>query len=237
VHIGVLGPLLVRSDDGRPWLPAGEKQRLLFSLLLLHAPRAVSVDRLIEAMWDDRLPDDPGAALRTQLSRLRSGLAQTGAARDIVHSEPRGYRLDTAFLDIDTVRFEEGLKEAREAPDGESELAALNRALGLWRGEPWEDFAEHPAFVGAARSLVELRTGAKERRVACLLELGRTAEALSEAELLTREDPLRERPQALLMQALYRSGRAPEALSAYQEYRRALSEELGLDPSPAIREL
>jgi pimeloyl-ACP methyl ester carboxylesterase/DNA-binding SARP family transcriptional activator len=237
MHIGILGPLLVRSDDGQPCLPGGEKQRLLLSLLLLHAPRAVSVDRLVEAMWGERLPDDPTAALRTQLSRLRAGLARAGAPAEVLHSESRGYRLDTTAFDIDAARFESALKQARECADVEAELSCLGDALGLWRGEPWGEFLDHPAFLGAARSLAELRTGAMERRVVCLMEMDRTTEALSEAELLVREDPLRERPQALLMQALYRGGRPHESLSVYQEYRRVLSDELGLDPSPALREL
>jgi DNA-binding SARP family transcriptional activator/pimeloyl-ACP methyl ester carboxylesterase len=237
MHIGILGPLEVRTDEGRSCLPRGGKQRLLLSLLLLHAPRPASLDRLIDAIWGDRLPGEPVAALRTQISRLRAFLAEAGAPDDVLLIESQGYRLAMESLHVDAVRFEQALRAAREADGPTAMLASLNRALALWRGHPYEEFREVPAFVGAARSLAELRSAGVERRVECLLELDRIDEARFESELLVREDPLRERPRALLMQALYRSGRPHEALSAYQEYRRLLSEELGLDPSPALRQL
>jgi len=235
--VGILGPLEIRTEDGRFCRLRGEKQRLLFSLLLLHAPRWVSADRLIHCLWGDDLPRDPGGALRTQLSRLRGCLAEAGVHGGFLQNAPTGYRFTLEGVELDSVRFEQRLAEARGVVEASSALECLEGALGLWRGDAWEEFSHLEAFLGPARSLGELRAGGLERRVECLLTLDRIPEALSAAERLVRSDPLRERPRALLMQALHRSGRSHEALSQYQEYRRLLSEELGLDPSPSLREL
>lgn len=228
MRIGILGPLQIEDGDG----PRGTKQRLLLSLLVLHAPRTASLDRLIDAIWPDELPSDSLGALRTQVSRLRSG--PVGAA---LRSDPHGYGLDTDRVRIDAADFRRALRSARAAGSPGVEVAELDRALALWRGRAYEEFAKHPAFIGESRSLEELRVGAVEARIACLIALDRTAEARAEVEQLIYADPFSERPQALLMQALHRSGRSHEALAAFQRYRRSLLDELGLDPSPRLREL
>jgi pimeloyl-ACP methyl ester carboxylesterase len=140
-------------------------------------------------------------------------------------------------IDLDSERFEALVRSSRSAPGPRRELTLLTEALSLCRGSPWEGFSDLPAFLGPARALGELQAGARERRIDCLMALGRTDEALAEAEALAAEDPLRERPRSLLMQALYRVGRQHEALAAYQEFRRLLSDELGLEPSPALQAL
>jgi len=242
MDVRVLGPMEVQNHRGEPCLPRGPKQRLLLTMLLIHAPRVVSADRLAEALWADCPPADPTAALRTQVSRLRAFLQEACGGVDPVQSEPYGYRFDSGQVELDVARFEALLQESRTpgpqpAARAADECAVLTEALALWRGDPFEEFSGISALLGPARSLLELRTGARERRVECLLALGRVPEALAEAEALSHEDPLRERPRALLMQALYQAGRQHEALAVYQEFRRFLSDELGLDPSPALRHL
>lgn len=237
MEIGILGPLEVRSSEGERLAPAGGKQRCLLAALILHSPRSVSRDRLAEVLWGTDQPRDPAAALRTQISRLRSFLEAAGGDGDLLQSTSSGYRFVGDRVRVDAAEFEALVRECRTLPDPGSELPVIERALGLWRGRPYEEVADHPEFLGAVRGLTELRVGLLERRIECLLRLGRTGEAISGAELLVREDPLRERPRALLMEALYGSGRQHEALAAFQEYRRLLSEELGLDPSPEIRRL
>jgi pimeloyl-ACP methyl ester carboxylesterase/DNA-binding SARP family transcriptional activator len=182
-------------------------------------------------------PPDPTPALRTQISRLRAFLQAAGAGPDPIRNEPWGYRLDVQGIDLDSERFEALVRSSRSAPGPRRELTLLTEALSLCRGSPWEGFSDLPAFLGPARALGELQAGARERRIDCLMALGRTDEALAEAEALAAEDPLRERPRSLLMQALYRVGRQHEALAAYQEFRRLLSDELGLEPSPALQAL
>jgi DNA-binding SARP family transcriptional activator/pimeloyl-ACP methyl ester carboxylesterase len=237
MDVRILGPMEIRNGRGELCAPRGPKQRLLMAILLVHAPRVVSVDRLTHTLWGDALPEDPTAALRTQVSRLRAFIQAACPGPDPVRSEAHGYRIDLAGVEVDAHRFESLLQESRALGDHHGECRALTEALALWRGDPWEEFADLPTFLGPTRSLVELRMGARERRVECLLALGRLSEALAEAEILVRQDPLRERPRALLMQAFHRCGRQAEALAAYQEFRRLLSDELGLDPSPGLREL
>jgi pimeloyl-ACP methyl ester carboxylesterase/DNA-binding SARP family transcriptional activator len=237
MHIGILGPLVVKASDGRACELRGAKQRLLLSVLVLHAPRIASIERLIDTIWPDELPADPVAALRTQASRLRSLLAEAHGSESPLRSEPHGYGLATDRVRIDATGFREAVRRARAAGHPEAELAELGGALALWRGRAYEELHDHPAFIGEARSLEELRLGALERRIACLITVERTAEALADTERLIRADPLSEGPQALLMEALHRSGRSHDALAAFQRYRRTLADELGLDPSPRLREL
>jgi DNA-binding SARP family transcriptional activator/pimeloyl-ACP methyl ester carboxylesterase len=237
MQVSILGPLVVRSSTGEALVPAGSKQRLLLASLLLHAPRVAAADRLIELVWFEGQPVDPPAALRTQVSRLRALFEAAGGGADLLESEPYGYRLRTDAIELDVDRVEQALVACRDAPDREAALVTLEEALALWRGHPFEEFQDHPAFLPRIRTLQELHQRVRERRVSCLLELGRFGRAIEGAEALIAEDPLRESPHALLMEALYRHGRAGEALAAFQRYRVTLSEELGLDPSPAMREL
>lgn len=233
----VLGPIQVADDDGGIRVPGGGKQRLLLAGLLHHGNRVISTDRLISVLWHHDTPDDPGGALRTQVSRLRAFLAEAGAGAAALKSEAYGYRLAVDPDAVDAARFEAILEQAGRSEDPRHRLALLDEALTLWRGEPFEEFADLTHFLGEVTRLRELHAGARERRVDALLECGRTSDALAAAERLVREEPLRERPRALLMAALYEAGRASEALAAFQEFRRTLSEELGLDPSPSLRQL
>lgn len=233
MDIAVLGPLAVRDGDGRTFTIAARRQRLLLAVLAAHAPRAVSTDRLADAQWADDAPADPAAALHTLLSRLRASL---GDGR-VVERLPHGYRLAVAPDEVDAARFEALLAASRAAPSPDRALALVEAALALWRGEPYEEFGDVQALAGEIARLRELRTTARERRVELLLVLGRVDEACVHAEPLVRDDPLRERPRALLMEAAHRAGRPADALATYQQFRRLLAEELGLEPSPALREL
>lgn len=232
----VLGPLRVSAESGGTVTPRGPKQRLLLATLLVHAPRVVSVDRLIDVLWPHEPPASPASALQVHISRLRAFLGEVGS-RDAIVTEPYGYRLALEPEDVDARRFEALVADARRESDPKSALAALDEAASLWAGDPLEEFVDNPGVLGEVARLKELRVAALERRVECLLALGRTDEALVECESLVSRDPLRERPCALIMEALYRSGRQADALDAYRRYRRVLSEELGLDPSPALRAL
>ncbi len=233
----VLGPLHIVTERGEVRRPKGEKQRVLLATLLLHAPRVASADRLVQTLWGDQPPNDPAAALRTQISRLRAMLADGAADHHPLRSEPHGYRLAVDVQDVDAGRFDALQRAARDTASASRSLALLDEGLALWRGEPFEECTDLPPFLGEIVRLKELRTGAAEQRIECLLALGRTSEALAAAEVLVHADPLRERPRALCMEALHRAGRAHEALSLFQAFRRLLAEELGLDPSPALRDL
>jgi DNA-binding SARP family transcriptional activator/pimeloyl-ACP methyl ester carboxylesterase len=237
MNVCVLGPVELRSASGARLDSIGPKQRLLLAILALHAPRVVSADRLIDALWADALPAHPAAALRTQVSRLRALLAEAGSQERLRRGDASGYALDVTPDEIDAGRFEALCHAAREASDPERALTHAEEALALWRAEPYGELGDALHFAGEATRLRELRFAVSERRVQALLALDRFADAVAAAGVLVEADPLRESTRALAMRALHRAGRRHDALATFQAYRRAVAEELGLSPSPALRAL
>src|SRR5437867_1609121 len=132
-------------------------------------------------------------------------------------------------------RFERLAADARGLPPEEAS-ARFRDALALWRGPALADFAYEPFAQAEIARLEELRLSTLEDRIEADLELGRDAEVVAELEALVGRHPLRERPRAQLMRALYRSGRQAEALQAFAEARRALVDELGIEPGAALRD-
>jgi predicted ATPase/DNA-binding SARP family transcriptional activator len=235
VEIGVLGPLQLLADDGTSVTPVSRYQRLLLGTLVATVGRVVPVDELAESLWGDRQPTHPGAALQSQVSRLRTRLGPAGPS--IVWT-PSGYRLEAPVERIDAVRFERCLRRIREAPDEpEVLLARLDRALGLWRGPAFADLDDPLVIAPEAARLEELRAAATELRGETLLRLGRAADAAAAMRALTRAQPFRERPVALLVRALVWDGRPADAAAEFERFRRLLADELGLPPSPALRAL
>jgi YVTN family beta-propeller protein len=232
IEFRLLGPLEVR-DDGRV-LPLGSpKQRALLALFVLHANEPVSRDRLIDELWGDAAPATVNSAFHVYLSRLRKLLGEH-LARDA-----DGYTLRIDPDRLDARRFECLAVEGREAlAAGDPERAAklLRDALALWRGTPLAGLSEPFAAAAAAR-LEESRLAGLEDRIEADLELGRHRQLVAELESLVAGQPYRERLRAQLMLALYRSGRQADALNAYQQARRTLGDDLGLEPSPELREL
>jgi DNA-binding SARP family transcriptional activator/class 3 adenylate cyclase len=236
LYFRILGPLEVGSD-GQALELGGKQRRALLTVLLLNANQVVSVDRLIDDLWGEHPPPTAGHTIQVYVSQLRKLLGPAGEA--LVTQSP-GYMLRLEPGELDLHRFEELLKKGREALDGndaQSAAETLGQALALWRGPALADFAFEPFAQGAIGRLEELRLVALENRVEADLDLGRHADLVGELEDVVRANPLRERPRAQLILALYRSGRQAEALEAYQETRRALVEELGIDPSPSLQEL
>ena len=230
----ILGPFEV-SERGRPLDVGAGKQRALLALLLLREGEAVSSDRLIDALWGERPPASALNSIHVYVSQLRKALGNG-------HLETRGhgYLLSLEPERVDLARFESLLGKGRDllsAGDAEGAAQALRAALALWRGPPLSDFASEPFAQGEISRLEELRLSAVEERIDADLAVGRDVELVSELEALVREHPLRERLSAQLMLALYRSGRQAEALAAYQQARRTLAEELGLEPGRALQEL
>jgi YVTN family beta-propeller protein len=235
VEFKLLGPIEVRI--GGAVVPVdGAKQRALLALLLLHANEVVSRDRLIDELWGEVRTPGAGHRLETQVSRLRKTLELNG---QLVGGRG-GYALAVDPMRIDAYRFERMLEEGRSAAaTGLTAEAAqtLREALALWRGGALADLAYERFARSEIERLEELRVAAIEERVDLELALGRHREVVAELDALAAKNPLRERLRAQLMLALYRSGRQGEALEAYQEYRRDLSEELGLEPGPGLQQL
>jgi YVTN family beta-propeller protein len=230
----ILGPLEVERNGGRVAL-GGAKQRAVLAVLLLHGNRVVSRDRLIEAVWGERAPESAYSALQGYVSALRKTL---GA--DLIVTRAPGYVLEAEPTSIDLGRFESLVAEgsaALAAGDAGRASQQLREALDLWRGEPLADL-DSVGFVQIERvRLEELRLSAVEERLDADLALGRHAELVAELHALVREHPLRERLRAQLMLALYRSGRQAEALDVYQQGRRLLAQELGLEPGEGLKRL
>jgi DNA-binding SARP family transcriptional activator/streptogramin lyase len=204
-------------------------------VLLLHANRVVSRDSLIDAVWGDRAPETANSALQGYVSALRKTL---GA--DLILTRAPGYVLETAPTSVDLGRFGSLVAEgshALAAGDAKRASKRLREALDLWRGEPLADL-DSAGFVQLERvRLEELRLSAVEERVDADLALGRHPELVAELHALVSGHPLRERLRAQLMLALYRSGRQAEALDVYQQGRRLLAEELGLEPGEGLKRL
>jgi predicted ATPase/DNA-binding SARP family transcriptional activator len=217
----LLGPLEVVDDD-RPVTVPSAQQRLLLAMLLVEAGRTVHASALIDALWGERLPGDPSAALRTQVSRLRRRLGSR--ASDLITDEV-GYRLVVGDGCLDTQNFERLLAGDR-----------VDDALALWRGPALGEFADRDFAVAAAARLDEQRFGARERRAANAITEGRAHDAIADLEPLVAEHPERERARELLMEALYRAGRQTDALAVFETWRRELAER-GLEPGPALAQL
>lgn len=218
----ILGPLEVERDGQILSLGTG-RQLALVAALLLHRNEVVSVDRLVDELWETSPPPTAAKIVRNNVSLLRKELG------DRLETRAPGYLLRVEPGELDSDRFEQAV--ARGEP------AELESALGLWRGAPLAEFAyERFAHHEIAR-LEELRLLAVESLIDADLAQGRHLAAIPELERLAREHPLRERLQAQLMLALYRSGRQADALDAYRRARRALDDGLGIEPGRALREL
>ena len=233
IEFRVLGPVDA-FVDGRP-VQLAPRPRAVLAVLLLHAGQVVSVPRLIDAVWGDDPPNTAANVLQGYVSALRKALG-----RDTVETREPGYVLRLERDALDLHRFERLATDGARAlgddrPDAAAEL--LREALDLWRGGALGDIAVGDVLRPAAARLDELRLVALERLLEADLAGGREREVVAELEALVAEHPLRERPPALLMLALYRCGRQADALAVYRATRTRLVTELGLEPGAALQEL
>jgi DNA-binding SARP family transcriptional activator len=230
VDVRVLGPLRVVVGEREVELQR-QKHRALLALLALRAGEVVSVDRLLDELWGERPPPTARNSLQNYVSHVRKLL---GA--DVLVTRPPGYVLEIARDDVDAHRFTR-LVEGSQGQAPPERAATLRQALACWRGPALVDVEFEPFALTEAARLEDIRAGAEEELVAAELELGRHAELVPRIEDLVAHNPMRERLRGQLMLALYRSGRQAEALAAYQDARRALIDELGIEPGPALRAL
>ena len=202
-------------------------------MLALRQGRVVDVDALVEGLWGEELPAAPRNALHHHIARLRAALGESS----IVGSAD-GYAMSDAG--VDAVRFEELLAETRGAlRDGDVRGAsdAIGSALALWRGPALQGLARTAWFGDEARRLEALRVDALEEQFEVALALGEHRELTPALRSALADNPFRERLWGQLMLALYRSGRQADALEAFQEARRVLGDELGLEPGLELRRL
>jgi len=225
--------LLEISDDGRPIdLPRG-KERALLAILLLHANRPVSVDRLVDDLWGEVSPENASKTVQVYVSRLRKVIGP-----DRLRTTPAGYVLEVPAADLDVTRFAELSAAGHDCLDDDPAAAErlLSSALGLWRGPPLADFQFDSFAQEEARRLEEVRARAAADRIDARLAQGRT-DVIADAEALVAEHPHWERPRGQLMRAYYRAGRQADALELYRRTRTALADDLGIEPSAELQEL
>ncbi|MFI7679162.1 BTAD domain-containing putative transcriptional regulator [Actinophytocola sp. NPDC049390] len=233
----LLGPLEV-GHEGEQAIVRPGRQEIVLCVLLLNANRVVSIDRLIDAVWDT----DPPATARTQVqicvSALRANLGRIGLPASIV-TKPPGYLMRVADGELDAQVFGAhvaGADDAVRAGDPAEAAGLLAAALALWRG-PALAGLRSPVLRSIAVQFDERRLSATETRFDLELRLGRHRQLVDELSELVDANPLRERLRALLMLALYRSGRQADALDVYRTGRALLIDQLGLEPGDELRAL
>lgn len=221
----VLGPVGARVH-GTPVPVKGRLGRTVLAALALACRQPVSVDRLIDALWGERPPATARTQVHIQVSKLRAALDRAGAAAAVV-TVPSGYLLD-CLADVGEVR---GLLRAARAADDPADAAGLLRsALDRWTGTPLGGVSAHLAGAELPR-LDELRICLAEEWIDAEIACGRAPRLLPELTALVQAHPLREGLHRRRMLALHRAGRRADALAAFQEARRVLRDELGVDPS------
>jgi DNA-binding SARP family transcriptional activator len=234
MHARILGS--VQLEEGGRRIPmGGVRQRAVLVSLLLHANEVVPSEQLLMDLWGEDSPLSAANSLQAAISRLRRVLPP---GRLITRAP--GYALRIFPEELDVSQFEQLVSEGREAlTAGSAEQAArtLRQALSLWQGPALADFRYEPFAQAEIVRLEELHLTCLEERVEADLALGSASVLVAELRRLVSEHPLRERLRGQLMLALYRDGRQTEALEVYREFRSVLRDELGLDPSPQLREL
>ncbi|HTI25928.1 MAG TPA: BTAD domain-containing putative transcriptional regulator [Kutzneria sp.] len=232
-RLRLLGPLELVVGDRSVDL-GGRRQRVVLAVLALNANRVVPVDQLVDAVWED----DPPSTARSQIQIAVSALRRL-ADRDLIVTRPPGYLLRADAGMIDSVVFDSLLTAAGEqvaSGHAEQAVTSLREALGLWRGPAIAGLASEQVRR-AATLLDDRRLAAVEERLRVELSLGRHRELVGELQSLVDGNPLRERPYALLMLALYRSGRQAEALDVARRARATPVAEVGIEPGRELREL
>lgn len=231
----ILGP--VRVTTGAETIALPPKERTVLAALLLQAGSVVSTGTLAAVLWDTDPPPAAHNTIQGYIKRLRRML---GAASGRIVTRAPGYRIEVRPGELDLHVFNELRERARaEAAAGRWERAGevLAEALRLWHVEPLSDTSSTYLWRTEIPRLVELRTEAVEARIEADLHAGKHQAVIAELRALVAEHPLRERPRAQLMLALYRGGRQSDALAAYTDARDTLRGELGVDPGRELQEL
>lgn len=231
----MLGAISAEGASGSIDL-GGPRQRSVLAILLIARENVVSMDRIVDDLWNGEPPARAIGALQAYISNLRRALEPGRAPRtpsSILISKAPGYALRLPVESVDAWQFDALVRGAT----GTDRREMLTDALALWRGDAYAEVAGQPWAQAEIARLTELRTVARERLVAAMLDDGSAADAVLDATDLTREHPLREESWRLLALALYRAGRQADALSALRRARTTLGDELGLDPGPALVEL
>lgn len=236
LQFGVLGPLTVLAD-GTEVVVRSHQQRALLAGLLLRANREVPVHTLIDWVWDGTPPNPAGgrAALHTRVSRLRGVLGDPSC----LHTTPAGYRIDAGPDELDLLRVRQ-LADAGQAAAAAGDSVAAAReygaAVALWRDSPLLDVDSEVLHAEEVAPLLVLRADLLQRWVDASLLADRTDDAISGLRELTRTDPFNEQIWSTLLLTLRRAGRQTDAARVYEEVVELLSDQLGVEPGPLLRQ-
>jgi len=240
VSFSVLGVVAAFDPDGAVLSLGSNRRRALLAAWLVNFGHPLSVDQLIDMLWNGMPPRTAATMVHGAVAGLRKALesGRRHGAAHLVATRGGGYVLDVDPGQLDMFRFEHLLSQGRRLVDASPSRAAavLTDALMLWRG-PALAGLDQPFARDAAARLDELRVECAELRMAAELELGQHHDVVAELESLAARHPLRERLHAQLVVALYRCGRPSDALAAYRRLRDTLDAELGVEPGPELRDL
>jgi DNA-binding SARP family transcriptional activator/tetratricopeptide (TPR) repeat protein len=232
----VLGPLEVRSPQGaQVELGRRRRERCLVGVLLVYAGHLVTVDRLLDLLWDGAPPDGARVTLTSHVSRMRRPLRSAGEVPILRRGD--GYLLDVAPEQVDLHRFTALVRQAESVRDPEERFDLLGEALQLWRGELLADVASDRLRDRVGAGIRDVRLGATEARLEAMLDCGRHQAAVPLLTDLVDAYPYRERLLALLMLALFRCGRTSDALALFRRSRGRFIDELGVEPGAELARL
>ncbi|MGI8993777.1 MAG: BTAD domain-containing putative transcriptional regulator [Nocardioidaceae bacterium] len=223
MRVRLLGPLEL-EPEGRGLSP---RDRIVLAALVVRSGVSCSADELADALWGDHPPASWSKVVQGCVMRLRRALGP-----DSIRTTGTGYILSTSAIDLDVQAFARAIEQAREhcaAGMPERAVPMLERALGLWRGRPFDELEDWLPGRLEAERLTELRRAAQEDLLEARLQTGEHREVAADGMVLVGEEPWRERRWALLALAQYRGGRQAEALASIRRARRALDHQLGLD--------
>ncbi|MHB8513618.1 MAG: BTAD domain-containing putative transcriptional regulator [Actinomycetota bacterium] len=239
VEFRILGTVEVIAN-GRAIDLGAPMEKGILARLLLDEGRIVSLERLIDDLWEGEPPESANVSVRVRVSKLRKSLAGAGATATIRTAQP-GYAIDLGPEDtLDVAEFHRlhlAGRAAEQSGDHSGAMQIFDEALALWRGPALSGIGDPPFSRAETARLDEGRLSAIEDRIESALAAGRHSDLVAELETLVSQNPLRERLWAQRMTALYRSGRQADALAAFQDLRKILQEQLGLDPSPELSRL
>ncbi|GAA2023621.1 hypothetical protein GCM10009839_21560 [Catenulispora yoronensis] len=234
VKLCLLGPLRLESSGADVPL-GGQRSHRVLAALALNANATVATEWLIDLLWE-AAPASARQQIHNTIGLLRSRL-RTLTALDIVTSGA-GYTLAVDADLVDVHRFQR-LVNAAGSGDAHRDVGAsrlLTEALQLWRGTALAGL-EGAYFETARARLDEERLSAVEALMALRIRQGDSAMVIGELTQLVASHPLREASRASLMTALHATGRQADALAVYEQGRRLLAEEHGLDPSDSLKAL
>jgi DNA-binding SARP family transcriptional activator len=235
MDFNILGEMKVLAD-GRALCTGGPREQRILAILLVNANLVVSVDQLIDAVWDEGPPATSRSQIRNRISHLRRSWASTG---NVIATEGCGYRIRVTGAELDAARFETAVEagaKAMWACDPATAARLMRQGLAQWRG-PSLSGVDGEVVRAAAKRLDSRRLTVLEDCFGCELELGRHNQILDEIAALAAEQPFRERLVHHLMSALYRSGRRADALAVYRETTTLFRDELGVDPGAELQSL